>query len=144
MRFSQSIPHLVVLPWGICARLLLWEWSRAWRKRMLLVLRWQNLLPRMEYQAVQIKTDKASHSGCNLNLSLFFFLHWSLRCLIIPCYWAFEPGSSIKKSCVFRAWSVVGRCTLAVYHAACSKDFRCSKESFIIEFCSKINTETCW
>ena len=45
-RFSHSIPHLVVLPWGICARQLLWEWSRTWRKKMLPVLRWQNLLSR--------------------------------------------------------------------------------------------------
>lgn len=29
-------------------------------------------------------------------------------------------------------------------HAACSKGFRCSKENFIIEFCSKINIEACW
>ena len=51
-----------------------------------------------------------------------------------------ETDGSIQ----IKAWSVVERCTLAVYHAICIKDFRCSKKSFIIEFCSKINTETCW
>jgi len=79
MRFSQSIPHLVVLPWGICARLLLWEWSRAWRKRMLLVLRWQNLLPRRvesEPKAmIKIKT------GFNLAIYLSVFSFCVMRFL---------------------------------------------------------------
>jgi len=77
-------------------------------------------------------------------IGLYSFSALILKVIDYSILWSIWVWIVDKKNCVFRAWSVVGRCTLAVYHAACSKDFRCSKESFIIEFCSKINTETCW